>query len=221
MRPIFIAEVKTESPFGFKAKESWEERLALACEHGDWVAVHVDPRWGGSLELLEKARKFTKKPLLAKGAQYKDIGDWKQLGADYVHCVGVRQYTGAIQEAFVLEDLADIQPHRLVMWNSRWMLTGGRRPATESFSVARRLFRGWLCQASFIKSLADVHPDADAFIVGEHLPEFVSGSARGSWVKPPPWTVGLEAAISKGVGRPPLPPPVFDAGRSGEAGPLA
>ncbi|MAJ97292.1 MAG: hypothetical protein CMI56_01585 [Parcubacteria group bacterium] len=41
---------------------------------GDIISIHTDSRWGGSFELLEKARGLTDKPILAKGI-HKDDAD--------------------------------------------------------------------------------------------------------------------------------------------------
>ena len=62
-----IAEVKTHSPFGYTSEKSWDELFAVANEIRDILSIHTDPRWGGSFELLEKARSRTNKPILAKG----------------------------------------------------------------------------------------------------------------------------------------------------------
>jgi len=85
-----IAEVKTKSPFGFRSKKSWDELFRIANEHGDWLSIHTDPRWGGSFELIKKARSLTKKPILAKGIHRsdKDIKQALKLGANYVLVVG-------------------------------------------------------------------------------------------------------------------------------------
>lgn len=54
-----VAEVKTESPFGFRSDKSWQELFDLAEALGDIISIHTDPRWGGSFELLKKARTLT------------------------------------------------------------------------------------------------------------------------------------------------------------------
>ncbi|MCC7543773.1 hypothetical protein IT415_03665 [bacterium] len=84
--PIIIAEVKTQSPFGFCAKQSWDELFVFANTYGDWLSIHTDPRWGGSLELIRKARSLTGKPILTKGihATDSDIVNALATGADYV-----------------------------------------------------------------------------------------------------------------------------------------
>ena len=62
-----IAEVKTQSPFGFRSDKNRDELFAVANQIGDIISIHTDPRWGGSFELVKKARALTKKPILAKG----------------------------------------------------------------------------------------------------------------------------------------------------------
>ncbi|RTK98539.1 MAG: indole-3-glycerol-phosphate synthase TrpC, partial [Proteobacteria bacterium] len=64
---IFIAEVKTQSPFGFKSKYSYDYLFELAANHGDWVSIHTNPLFGGSYNNLSKAAAKTNKPILAKG----------------------------------------------------------------------------------------------------------------------------------------------------------
>jgi hypothetical protein len=59
----------------------------------------------------------------------------------------------------------------MILWNARNLETG--EPKKESFDTARWIHRGWLCQGSFIATLDDIHPKADAFLVGEHLKDFV------------------------------------------------
>ena len=85
-----IAEIKTCSPFGYVAKNSWEELFEIANEIGDIISVHTDERWGGSLKLLEKVCRLTKKPILAKGihSSDEDIKKAVEAGADWVLVVG-------------------------------------------------------------------------------------------------------------------------------------
>ncbi len=64
-----------------------------------------------------------------------------------------------------------------VVWNSRDLQTGKLKidlDKNETWEEARKLYRGWMCQASNIKTLKDVHKDADAVLVGEHLQEFAA-----------------------------------------------
>lgn len=87
---ILIAEVKTQSPFGFRSALSLQELFDLANRHGDIISVHTDMRWGGSFDLLRKARKLTTKPILAKGIHETDeeIEQAFASGANFVLVVG-------------------------------------------------------------------------------------------------------------------------------------
>jgi hypothetical protein len=170
---IFIAEVKTKSPFGWISNRSWDELFILAASIGDWISVHTDPRWGGSLELLEKARSFTSKPILAKGIHASDmeVEEAFSAGADYVLVVGrISERPNLLLEPTTLDGLRAVPDGLRGVWNARDLSTGLRRP--EPFSEAREAWPGWLCQASFVRSPADVHPEAEAVLVGEHLPSF-------------------------------------------------
>lgn len=67
MKPLFIAEVKTQSPFGFFGNKSWDELFEAANKVGDIISIHTNPLWGGSFDHLMLARRMTNKPILAKG----------------------------------------------------------------------------------------------------------------------------------------------------------
>ncbi len=181
-----IAEVKTCSPFGFISSKSWDELFAIAEKNGDMLSIHTDARWGGSFDLVRKARSLSKKPILAKGihASDSDIVDAFKAGADWVLVVGrvprlpeplLRQ---CIIEPNTLAELALIPPHLHVVWNSRDLATGGFKK--ETFEETRALRKGWLCQASNIKSVADVKMGADAILVGTHLEDFVQSIENNS-----------------------------------------
>jgi indole-3-glycerol phosphate synthase len=176
-----IAEVKTQSPFGWQSDKTWDELFTLANDVGDIISIHTDARWGGSFELLEKARTLTTKPILAKGIHTTDEEIKRALdaGADWVLVVGripsVRQERCFI-EPNTLTELKSI-PHNLrAVWNSRDLKTGGLK--TETFAQAREIFSGWLCQASNIKTIEDIHPDANAVLVGTYLAEFIKSVPR-------------------------------------------
>ena len=85
-----IAEVKTKSPFGYVSGKDWAELFEIANIIGDIVSIHTDPRWGGSMELVKKARNLTSKPILAKGIHKSDdeIRQCLEAGADFVLVVG-------------------------------------------------------------------------------------------------------------------------------------
>ena len=57
-----------------------------------------------------------------------------------------------------------------VVWNSRDLKNGGMKE--ETFNEARKLWKGWLCQASNIRTVSDINEYANAVIVGTNLMEF-------------------------------------------------
>lgn len=85
-RPIFIAEIKTQSPFGYKSAYSFRDLLEASVTHGDWVSVHDNALWGGDYETLSFVRRNTQKPILAKGLHATDDDIRRALdhGATYV-----------------------------------------------------------------------------------------------------------------------------------------
>lgn len=179
-QPLFIAEVKTCSPFGYKSEESWDELFEIANEHGDMIAIHTHPAWGGSLDLVRKAANLTQKPILAKGIPKNEEDIWAAMlaGANQVLTVGfVANYYWA-RTIFEPLDFNQLfipkyqHPHIKVMWNSRNLIDGSRK--VENFSKVRNNFDGWLCQASNIETWDHVSSVADAFIVGTHLKNFVN-----------------------------------------------
>ena len=179
--PKLILEVKTESPFGYRAGKSWDELFAIAEKYGDIISVHTDARWGGSFDLIQKAKSLTNKPILAKGihATDKEIIQALDAGADYVLVVGRIPLVGGencIVEPNTLVELKNIPEEYKVVWNSRDLATGGLKQ--ETFAQARSIWKGWLCQASNIRTIADIDPGADAVLVGTHLEEFVVGLRR-------------------------------------------
>jgi hypothetical protein len=176
-----IAEVKTSSPFGWQSKKSWDELFQLANEFGDVISVHTDPRWGGSLELIAKARVQTDKPILAKGLHETDdeIKAAREAGADWVLVVGrvPHEYLDYCWlEPNSLSELKALPPIVKAVWNSRDLLTGDLK--LDDFAAARQIFSGWLCQASNLLNVDDVHPLANAVLVGQHLPEFIESLNR-------------------------------------------
>lgn len=176
-KPIFVAEVKTQSPFGFKSDRSWEELFEVANQHGDWLSIHTDQRWGGNFELVRKARNLTEKPILAKGIHNTDeeISEAVQSGADYVLVVGRLpnlEQERCLVEVNNLDQLAGIPQDLRVVWNQRDLRNG--QPKSETFEQARIQWPGWLAQASNIENVNQVNARADAFIVGENLLRFVA-----------------------------------------------
>ena len=172
-----IAEIKTSSPFGYTSQKTWDELFAIANSVGDTLSVHTDPRWGGSFELLQKARSKTNRPILAKGIHESDEEIERAIayGADWVLVVGriPRVHVEkCLIEPLTLAELETI-PHTLrAVWNTRDLRDGSAKE--ETFAEARRLFPGWLCQASNIRTAQDIQPGADAVLVGTHLEEFAA-----------------------------------------------
>lgn len=170
-----IAEVKTQSPFGYKSDKSWEELFEVANKVGDIISIHTDRRWGGSFELLQKARSLTNKPILAKGIHDSDADIKKalSLGANWVLVVGripkIHQEKLMI-EPRTLEELKEIPEDIRAVWNTRDLKNGSVKK--ETFAQARQVFGGWLCQASHLRTAGDMEQGANAVLVGTHLIEF-------------------------------------------------
>ncbi len=170
-----IAEVKTSSPFGWTSTQSWDELFETANNVGDILSIHTDKRWNGSFDLLKKARSRTNKPILAKGIHNSDDDITKALsmGADMVLVVGRTPRIHAekcLIEPYTFSELSALDPSTKAVWNSRDLSDGSFKK--DTFTKAREEFPGWLCQASNITSIDDVHTKADAVLVGTHLIEF-------------------------------------------------
>ena len=170
-----IAEVKTQSPFGWKSYKKWDVLFQTAITIGDIISIHTDPRWGGSFDLIKKARSLTNKPILAKGIHDNDILVQQAIdsGADYVLVVGripLIHRDKCLIEPFTLAELQNIPLDMKAVWNSRDLATGGLKK--ETFEQARLLWKGWLCQASNIRTTEDICSGADAVLIGTHLTEF-------------------------------------------------
>ena len=170
-----IAEVKTKSPFGFVSKYSWDEQFELACKIGDWISIHTDPDFGGSFNLVSKAKLGTDKRIVAKGwhKSNDDINRAFDAGADYVTIVGrfPSKYSSRyLVEPLSLAEIDSIPTDFKLIWNDRDLFTG--KPKARKFEEAREIWGGWLCQASNIKSITDVHPKANAVLIGTYLREF-------------------------------------------------
>lgn len=168
-----IGEAKPKSPFGWRSPHSWEELFEIANEVSDIVAVHTGSPWGGSFDLLEKARGLTDKPLLAKGIHTTDreVIEAVRRGANYVLVFGelVSVHLDlCLIEPTSFDELQGIPGDRMVVWNSRDLSTGDLK--SESFDQARERFSGFLVQASNIAGLKDINPRADATLIGTHLP---------------------------------------------------
>lgn len=187
-----IAEVKTESPFGFKSERSWDYLFKVAMRVGDAISVHTGEEFGGSYGLIERARRKmaqsgVHKPILAKGMHRRDsdIERAWMAGAEYV-LVPLepgktrsipRLYAGlCFIEPHSLAQLRQIEEGTMVVWNSRDLRDGSRK--AETFEEARRAWDGLLCQASYIRTVDDIENGANAVLVGTHLEEFADSLPR-------------------------------------------
>lgn len=178
-KPIFIAEIKVQSPFGFRSRYSFAALMELAIKYGDWISVHTHPLWGGGPEAVQFVRRYTNKIILAKGIHETDEEIIKMLdcGADRV--LAVDRYPALPPEQLLLEfhNLDDITATRAnlhtdgysFVYNSRDLRTGN--PKKDNWNEYRKQCK-WLCQASGITHPNEVKKDADAFIVGERLVSF-------------------------------------------------
>jgi indole-3-glycerol phosphate synthase len=178
MQMHIIAEVKTHSPFGWASTKSWDELFEVAEKIGDIISVHTDPRWHGSFDLIREARRRTSKPILAKGihATDEEIQRAIDAGASYVLVVGRVPHVHlerCLIEPHSLEELSKIPAELKAVWNSRDLNTGGMK--TETFAEARKVFTGWLCQASNISNKSDIDMSADAVLIGTNLMRFKDG----------------------------------------------
>jgi indole-3-glycerol phosphate synthase len=172
-----IAEVKTNSPFGWTSDKSWDELFVIANSVGDMLSIHTDPRWGGSFDLIKKAKSLTDKPILAKGihATDEDVVQAIEAGADKVLVVGrvpLVHNEKCIIEPYTISELITLDQNVQAVWNSRDLKTGGMKE--ESFSDARESFSGWLCQASNIETIADIQKGANAILVGTNIEKFAA-----------------------------------------------
>lgn len=176
-----IAEVKTSSPFGWSSDKTWDELFTIANSVGDILSIHTDAKWGGSFDLIKKARSLTNKPILAKGihATDEEITQAIEAGADMVLVVGRipnMHVEKCLIEPSTLEELSSLDKSIKAVWNSRDLETGGMKRVT--FSEARKSFSGWLCQASNIITVDDIHKGADAVLVGTNIEEFSASLSK-------------------------------------------
>lgn len=187
-KQLFIAEIKTQSPYGFKSEYPFISLMEQAIQYGDWISVHTSPLWGGSFEALEFVRRLTKKPILAKGIHLRNDDVWKAMdyGADYVLIVdrmfGPSGQNGLLPEYLIrenhnlneLKEILDRNPslkNQKFMVNQRDLRNGLPKKAWE-MDRYKDLGIKWLCQASGIKQISDIDPAATAFIVGQNLVDF-------------------------------------------------
>ena len=180
-KPIFIAEIKTQSPFGFKSPFPFVSLMNYAIQYGDWVSVHTNALWGGDFDAISFVRRNTDKPILAKGFHFLDDDIQRALdhGADYVLVVDRIPHYGYLNKCLIeIHDLRirdwifkcpSLYRYRFVV-NSRNLTSGLPKKLFELPAYIDNKF--WVCQASGIRSPEQVYPGVSAFIVGEHLVEF-------------------------------------------------
>ena len=181
-KPIFIAEIKTKSMYGFESKYHRNTLIDTALHYGDWISCHTDPRFGGSFDDIYMLRKETDKPILAKGfhCHDDDIKKAFDLGADYVLVVQRLPNLMKFNNKKLLLELGDIIYERFdlmdvlrFVYNGRDLKTGLAKNIGDYHNFRKQC--KWLCGASFIKEPRDVnifYPNCDAFIVGQNLVEF-------------------------------------------------
>lgn len=183
-RPIFIAEIKTQSPFNFKSSYSFNKLMEYAINYGDWISVHDNALWGGDFETISYVRKFTHKPILAKGLHTTDDDVHRALehGATYVLRVDVtpHHYRQLPYTLWEYSNVHEADKARLFfarearskmkfVCNSRDLRNGNVK---ESGLNTYLQMGNWVCQASNIAKPDDVNPNVDAFIVGTNLVEY-------------------------------------------------
>lgn len=201
---IFIAEIKTKSPF-VKMNESvtFDALKENAINYGDMISVHVESPWDGKPSDIRRVRMAgAKQKILAKGIHPTDehIEQSLNYGADRVLVVGRIPRKSLLPYCW-LEPLNVVQARcfsevsQTLVWNSRCLQTGGTKE--EQWDEVRSIHSGTLIQASNIRTPADVKEDADGILVGTHLIEFIK--AAGLKVKRQhdiPWQLMVSRMIN-------------------------
>jgi indole-3-glycerol phosphate synthase len=176
--PIFIAEIKTRSPFGYVSKHSFAKLMECAIKFGDWISVHDNALWGGDYESIAFVRRNTNKTILAKGLHATDDDIRRALdhGADYVLVVD-REPAPELHDKCLFEwsRFSGLQQHPHLMnqkhvFNNRDLRYGWPKHLTELKEFVDS--GAWVCQASNIQSKDDIKPGISAYIVGEGLMKF-------------------------------------------------
>ncbi len=98
--------------------------------------------------------------MLAKGIHSSDdsVKQAIEAGADLVLVVGRIPKIYAekcLIEPYSFKELSKLPSNVKAVWNSRNLSDGGFKQ--ESFDEARKAFKGWLCQASNIRTKKDVN----------------------------------------------------------------
>ena len=183
MKPIFIAEIKTKSPFGYQSPHTFIQLMEVAIEYGDWISVHDNALWGGDYETISFVRKYTNKPILAKGLHTTQESIQRALdhGADKVLIVG-DTFEGNFSSNSILREIDNKNPKNIwsggkvwkqIVINSRNLRTGEVAKDVDKQISAFKKEGFDVFQASNIKSRKDISPDVNGFIVGTHLMNFV------------------------------------------------
>lgn len=198
-KQMFVAEIKTTSPYGFKSGYTFNQLLDVAITYGDAVSVHVDALWGGSHWLLNETRNEVLRrqgkrhmPILAKGLHLTDASIEKSLyefGATKCLVVGRIPAKKYLQHCWLepitnnqANEMAKAGPDAIVV-NRRHLQTGqdlGYGPFIPTLESRKKGLK--IIQASMIKKPENVQKWADGFIVGEHLPAFVVSKVVDSLV---------------------------------------
>jgi indole-3-glycerol phosphate synthase len=189
-KPIFIAEIKQRSMFGFESKYSRTTLIDTALHYGDWISTHTDPRFGGSFDDIYLLRRETNKPILAKGfhTHYTDIKKCFDNGATYVltfrpvrYILQYKDIIGNLEHIlFETNDKKELNNKNKFVCNGRDLRTGKPKEYSDYLEFRQRC--KWLCGASLIKKPEDVqklYPNSDAFIVGENLVEYCKELPKG------------------------------------------
>jgi indole-3-glycerol phosphate synthase len=181
---IFIAEIKTQSPYGYKSERDFNVLAYEAITFGDWISVHDNALWGGDFETIAFVRKQTRKPILAKGLHSTDDDIQRALdhGANYVLVVDrlprqefwkkcLFEWSSVVNWRLMAENIYEGTKHKYVH-NIRDLTTGiGHKynALPEYVEYKKKHPESWICQASGIRTLNDVDPNVNAFIVGTHM----------------------------------------------------
>jgi indole-3-glycerol phosphate synthase len=188
---LLIAEAKHHSPFAGSLGRTFEELFELIEPYGDILSILIDPRWNGKLEHLRWARQRTRKPLLAKGMFTTDVQVARAFdgGADYVLAydfLPTVRPERCLVEPSTINGFASLDS-KLMVWNARDLKRGGK-PKPETWEQALEIRSGqWLCQASYLQTLEDVHPAADAVLVGTQIESFIRSLGEVPVLPPELW----------------------------------
>lgn len=185
---MLIAEIKTQSPFGFQSSIPKDELTELAINYGDIISVHIEKDWGGALSEIDRVRALTLKPILAKGfvctpeliREVLNRGADFFLSVDVIPEIEVDKCFYEVQGSISPRDARSIEQCHSLVLNSRNLLHGGMQDknildANLDF-YKKYLYCTKLCQASNIRSHSDLWPFANYHLVGSYLKDFLEDS---------------------------------------------